>query len=82
MTLYLAVTADKYELPVYVADSRKEMAEWYGVSGDWITTAICNYNRVWGKNPNRKRKLNCPDKTLFMRVEVDDWGGDEHAINT
>jgi len=72
MTLYLAVTADKYELPVYVADSRKEMAEWFGVSGDAISSAICSYNRLWGRNPNRERKVNYPDKTMFMKVEVDD----------
>lgn len=72
MTLYLAVTADKYELPLFVADSRKEMAEWYGVSGDWITTAICNYNRAWGRNPNRIRKRSVAGATLFLRVEVDD----------
>jgi hypothetical protein len=71
VTLYLAVTADKYELPLYVADTRKEMAEWYGVSGDWITTAMCNYRRIWGNNPH-ERKHNHPDKVLFMRLEVDD----------
>ena len=72
MTLYLAVTADKYELPLYVADSRKEMAEWYGVSGDQITMAICNYNRLWGKRPNRVRKRSVSGAVLFMKIEVDD----------
>ena len=72
MTLYLAVTADKYELPLFVTDTRKEMAEWYGVSGDWITMAICNYNRMWGRHPDKKRKKNNPGMTLFMRIEVDD----------
>lgn len=71
MTLYLAVTADKYELPLYVADTRKEMAKWAGVSGEQITMAICNYNRIWGRNPH-EREHNHPDRTLFMRIEVDD----------
>lgn len=72
MTLYLAVTADKYELPLYVADTCKEMAKWYGVSGQKISTAISNYNRIWGKNPNRERKINRPGVVRFTRVEVED----------
>ena len=46
MTLYLAVTADKYELPLYVADTCKEMAKWYGVSGQKISTAISKYQNM------------------------------------
>lgn len=72
MTLYLAVTADKYELPLYVADSRQEMSNWSGVSKEKITMAICNYNRNWGRRHDRQRKVDFPNKTLFVRVEVDD----------
>lgn len=72
MTLYLAVTADKYELPLFVADTRKEMAEWYGVSGDWVSHAIRRYERMWGKDPGGKKRINFPGKARFMKVEVDD----------
>lgn len=71
MTLYLAVTADKYELPLYVADSRKEMAKWYGVDGDWISGAICRYKRTWSKS-NPEHRISYPSKTMFMKIEVDD----------
>lgn len=72
MTLYLAVTADEYELPLYVADSCKEMAKWFGVDGDWISSAICRYNRRRGKSPDQRKEVNYPGKTRFCRIEVDD----------
>ena len=31
MTLYIAVTPDHLELPMYVAETAEEMAEWAGV---------------------------------------------------
>jgi len=72
VTLYLAVTADRYELPVYVADSRKEMAEHFGTTVEKISMAVGNYNRRWGRQPDHQRKVDCPGKTLFVRVEVDE----------
>lgn len=72
MTLYLAVTADKYELPLYVATSRKEMAKWAGVSGDQITMAMCNYERIWGRHPDKERKTSRQGVIRFTKVEVDD----------
>ena len=32
MTVWLAITADKYELPVYVADTAAELAKIVGIS--------------------------------------------------
>lgn len=40
MKLYLRVTRDKYELPVAVADSAKELAEMCSVSNSTILSAI------------------------------------------
>ncbi len=40
MTLYLQVTADRYELPLIIADSAVEMAEITGVSKDAIYRAV------------------------------------------
>lgn len=31
MTLYMAVTCDKYELPLFVTDSAVAMADWAGI---------------------------------------------------
>lgn len=38
--LYMAVTTDKYELPLYVADNAKELAEWAGVSENSIYVCV------------------------------------------
>ena len=40
MKLYLRVTKDKYELPVAVADSPRELAKMTGVSRDGILSAL------------------------------------------
>lgn len=38
---YMTVTADEYELPIYVADTVEELAEHYGISVGTIYTAVC-----------------------------------------
>lgn len=40
MKLYLKVTKDRYELPLAVADSPRELAKMIGVSRDTINTAL------------------------------------------
>lgn len=40
MTVWMYVTMDKYELPIYVADSAKELAKLVGVRTDLINSAI------------------------------------------
>lgn len=68
MTLYLAVTADEYELPVFVTNSRAEMARWQGVSIDAIAQAVYRYER----GSNRKKQHHPQLGFRFCRVEVDD----------
>ena len=36
--LWLAVTADEYELPIAVADTARELGEKYGVTADTVIT--------------------------------------------
>ena len=43
MTIYMQVTSDKYELPVAVADSVKELAEHEHITISAIYSAISNY---------------------------------------
>lgn len=38
--IYLAVTADNYELPMAVFDNVKEVADWLGVSYNYARTLI------------------------------------------
>ena len=68
MTLFLAVTADKYELPLYVAETRREMAQWHGVSIDAIASAMYRYER----DADRRKQLHPQSGVRFCRVEVDD----------
>lgn len=39
--IYLAVTADQYEIPVYFADTVKELAVAMGVSQNLISRYLC-----------------------------------------
>ena len=40
-TLYMKVTKDKYELPLAVADSQKELAELLGVKLNVVVSSFC-----------------------------------------
>lgn len=41
MNLYLAVTADRYELPLAVADSAGELARILGITSNQVSSAVC-----------------------------------------
>ena len=46
MTLYIRTTADKYELPIAVADSPNELAQMLGIKKESV------YRRYWSKCPS------------------------------
>lgn len=50
--LYMAVTRDKYELPVFVASRCKEIAVWAGVTESGMNKAI--HNKNYGRNKGIK----------------------------
>ncbi|MBP3931316.1 MAG: hypothetical protein J6D47_17350 [Peptostreptococcaceae bacterium] len=51
--IWMAVTTDEYELPIFVADSAKELGECLGCSSITVRTAFtCNYSGRW-----KKRKI-------------------------
>ena len=52
MTLYLKVTKDKYELPVAVADSKKELARMLGR----ILEQIEDIEAEFGRDPEKLRE--------------------------
>ena len=60
MTLYIAVTQDKYELPIGVYDTVKEMARKQGVNEMRIYKAIWRYEH--GQS----------ERTPFHKVIVED----------
>lgn len=61
--LYMAVTSDRYELPRYITDSRKEMAEYLGVSPKSVTKSI-QHGFVRRNEPLKGCRI--------IRVEVED----------
>lgn len=60
MTLILAVTPDKYELPLYVADTVREMARIVGMRENNVSSLISKHKS--GKRSGYK----------FLRIEVED----------
>ena len=68
--LYMAVTNDKMELPVFFADSSKELAKVVGIAASTVLTYICR-----NKNMERyKQKDTCnrlsKTKYRFVKVEL------------
>lgn len=49
MVLYLRTTTDKYELPIAVADTAKELAEELGVTEGTVYTQISKKRNGWYK---------------------------------
>lgn len=64
MKLYIAATADRYELPVCVAESWKELARALGCKAQYIYTAHYR-QRTKGINPDKR----LPEYKFFI-VEV------------
>lgn len=58
MILYEAVTPDKYELPLFIADSLSELAAWAGVTKNCVKSSISHGN----KGVTRGRK--------FLKIEL------------
>lgn len=58
--IWLAVEADKYELPLAVAETATELGEMVGVS--WHTIRNCIYKGYAGEQSGRK----------YMKVRIDD----------
>lgn len=71
MVLYMAVTYDKFEMPLYVTDSRKEIARYLGVSPDAVS-CLCARN-------NRKPPINrtVPQRVRVRRVVIDEMEDEE-----
>lgn len=59
MTLWMKVTMDKYELPLAVADSSRELARCLGVSASTVASVVSNAKRRGGR-------------CCYVKVEIDD----------
>jgi hypothetical protein len=58
--LWLAVTADKYELPIIVEESAKQLADKLGITSSTVIASVSRNNT--GKNAGRK----------IVKVNIDD----------
>jgi ribosomal protein L37AE/L43A len=67
MVLYLAVTPDKYELPLYVAESAREMAAYLGVSEGAVYKMVLLHRRY--DQIGRKKSS---DRPKLMRISVEE----------
>ena len=68
--LYMAVTNDIFELPVFIADSGKELAKATGVAANTILTYICR-----GKTMKHINEINASGKITktklrYIKVEI------------
>lgn len=64
MILYIAVTPDHLELPMYVADTAEEMAAWAGVK---VQTVKANCSRNRNKPPFAEDGIFCVASSQRMR---------------
>lgn len=55
MTLYMKTTRDKYEFPIAVADSPKELAQLLGTSAEAVSSSLSHNIRGW-------HRIECPDE--------------------
>ena len=66
MTLYMAVTADEYELPLAVCELPSTLARKLGVNTNTVAKELC-YDRKGNRHCNGKRR-----GYILKEVEVDD----------
>ena len=69
MILYIAVTPDHLELPMFVADTAEEMAAWAGVK---VQTVKTNCSRNRDKPPFAEKRAIASDKRMRRIVIEED----------
>lgn len=68
MTLYMAVTPDHLELPLFVTDSVHAMARWAGIKVSTVYQTCARNNHR--PTPSIETKLPC--KYRIRRIEVEE----------
>lgn len=64
--LYIAATPDEYELPLFVTDSARELADWLGIKEESVLQKINRQQR----RPRNLTRGQCA--ALLYRVVIDD----------
>lgn len=62
MILWMAVTPDKYELPIAVAGTTRELSEMLGLKGNFVPKMYCMH---------KKGKFKKWDKYKIVKVEME-----------
>ena len=70
MTIYIAVTPDYLELPMYVADTAEEMAAWAGIKLQSVKSS-CSRNKRMGPLARGKR-IGAPYRLRRLDFEEDE----------
>jgi hypothetical protein len=68
MTLYLAVTPDELELPLYVTDSVQAMAEWAGVK---VKTVYEQCSRNKDRLPYKRALGGSESKHRLRKIKIE-----------
>lgn len=71
MTLYIAVTPDVYELPLYVADTIEGMAAWAGIKVSSVRSMVCR-NRNKAPFPPMGKKSEFRLRKIIMEDDEND----------
>jgi hypothetical protein len=58
MKMHMKVTKDEFSLPIYVSESRKELARYCGITPEYLSQQICKDRRK--ENPT------------YIAVEIDE----------
>ena len=66
MKLYMAVTADKYELPLCVSEQALDVARYLGISRDRVVNLASKYKKDKETYNGRSRGYN------IIKIEVED----------
>lgn len=78
MILYISVTPDAYELPLYVADTIEEIAEWAGVKVKTVREQCSRNKKI---PPSNRRGGGCGRNYRLRKIEMEDET-DEGNIDT
>ncbi len=70
MTLYMAVTADKVQLPLVVAETVAEIVAWTGRSKSAVLAEACRNTKRAATQPDRPLKGGRRFPYCIIRVEV------------
>lgn len=65
-SVYMAVTPDEYELPLFVSDSAVEMAAWAGISRSSLLSMLTPVQQ------KRKKERYKKSKRQIIRVQIEE----------